>query len=79
MQLPKDEAPDNSALWPLAFTSKSLASAETWYSNIKREALGILYGLKESHHSCFACKISMIRDHKPLGGKLQERHRKLVL
>ena len=39
---PKDEAPDNSILRPIAFMSKSLSSMEKTYSNIKREALCIL-------------------------------------
>ena len=43
-----DKAPDNSILKPLAFASKSLSSAERRYSNIEIEALGILYGLKNS-------------------------------
>ena len=45
MQFPKDEAPHNTALQPIAFTSKSLNSVHTLYSNIKRDALGIIRGL----------------------------------
>ena len=44
MKFPKEEAPDNSVLWPIAFTKNSLPSTETHYSNIEREALGILQG-----------------------------------
>ena len=40
----RNEAPDNAALQPIAFESKTLASAETCYSNIEREAIGILHG-----------------------------------
>ena len=50
MQLPKIEAPDNAAMWPIAFISKSLTNAETCYSNIHREALCISYGLEMFHH-----------------------------
>ena len=42
----KDRAPDNIILCPIDFASKSLTWVEQRYSNIKREALGILYGLK---------------------------------
>ena len=41
---PRDQAPDNSILWPIAFVSKSLSSAEKRYNNI--EALGITHTLK---------------------------------
>ena len=42
---PRDEAPDNSILRPIAFSSKSLTGAEKRYINIERRALGILYSL----------------------------------
>ena len=43
---PRDTAPDNSIFRPILFASKSLSGAERRYSNIEREALGILYRLK---------------------------------
>ena len=43
---PRGIAPDNSILSPIAFASKSLTSVERRYSNIEREALGILNGLE---------------------------------
>ena len=46
----EDTAPTNSALCPITFVSKVLTGAEQRYSNIKREALGILYGLEKFHH-----------------------------
>ena len=57
---PRDKAPNNSILRPIAFASKSLSSVERWYSNIEREALGILHGLKKFHHYCFAREVSII-------------------
>ena len=45
---PSVEAPDNNILRPIALMSKSPSSAEKRYSNIEREALGILYRLKSS-------------------------------
>ena len=44
----RDEVPDNSTLRPIAFSSKSFTCPEKRYSNIEREALGILYGLENS-------------------------------
>ena len=46
----RDKASNNGILRPIAFTSKSLSSAEWRYSSIEREALGILHGLQKFHH-----------------------------
>ena len=62
----KDRAPDNVILCPIAFASKSLTGAEQRYSNIKREALGILHGLEKFHHYCFHRQVIVITNHKPL-------------
>ena len=64
MWFPRNEAHDNTVLWPIAFTSKSLKSAETHYGNIEREALGMLHGLKKFHHYCFMCEVNVITKHK---------------
>ena len=62
----KDIVPDNTTLHPIAFASKSLTGSEHRYSNIEREALGILHGLKKFHHYCFAREVCIITNHKPL-------------
>ena len=62
----KDMAPDNTILCPISFASKSLTGAERRYSNIKREALGILHRLEKFHHYCFSREVLVITDHKPL-------------
>ena len=54
------------SLWLITFASKSLAIVETWYSNIKRETLGILHSPEKSHHYCFPHEVSIVTDHKPL-------------
>ena len=63
---PRDKAPDNSILRPIAFASNRLSSAERRYSNIEREALGTLHNLKKFHHYCFVREVSIITDHQPL-------------
>ena len=63
---PEDIAPDNTILRPITVASKSLTSAEWRYSNIEREALGILHGLEKFHHYCFAREVSIITDHTTL-------------
>ena len=60
----KDMAPDNTILHPIAFASKGLTGAEQRYSNIEREALGILQGLGKFHHYCFGREVLIITDHK---------------
>ena len=66
MSCHRDVMPDNSILRPIAFTSKSLNGAEKRYNSIKRDALGIIYGLEKFHHYFFAREASKIMDHKPL-------------
>ena len=62
----KDMVTDNTILYPIAFASKSLTGLECRYSNIEREALGILHGLKKFHQYCFARGVHIINDPKPL-------------
>ena len=59
-----EEVPDNTALCPTAFASKSLSSAEQQYSNIEWEALDILPGLGKFLHHCFAKDVNIITDHE---------------
>ena len=63
---------DNSILRPITFANKSLSSAERRYSNIEREALGILHGLKKFHHYCFVREVSIITS-QTTRSNLQER------
>ena len=49
---PRDKAAENSILRPIAFVNKSLSSAEGRYSNIERDALGILHRLQKFHCYC---------------------------
>ena len=45
---------------------KILTSAETWYTRIERDMLGILCGVEKFQHYCFTHEISMITDRKLL-------------
>ena len=53
-------------LKPIAFASKSLSEAETRYSNIERELLGVVWAVQHFNHYTFANKVHIISDHKPL-------------
>ena len=66
LNLLHDQVPDNASLHPIAFASKPLSSVQQWHSKIEREALGILCGLKEFHHYCFAKEVHGITDQIPL-------------
>ena len=62
----KDTVPYNTILCPIPFTSKSLTGTEHRYSNIEREALGIVHGLEKFHHYCFTREVHIITNYKLL-------------
>jgi transposase InsO family protein len=51
---------------PIAYASKSLSDAESRYSNIEREMLGIVFGLERFHHYVYGRHVLVETDHKPL-------------
>ena len=59
----KYTVPDNTILHPITFPSKSLTGMEHRYSNIEREALGILHGLQKFDHYCFVREVYIITNH----------------
>ena len=66
MTCPRNTAPDNTILRPIAFASKGLTSAGQRYSSIIREELGILHALERFHYYCLVREVSIITDHKSL-------------
>ena len=60
------DTPPTEDLRPVAYASKSLTSAESNYSNIEHEALGVVHGLEKFHHYCYGRQVNVITDHKPL-------------
>ena len=66
MALLQSETNDRSTLYPIAFGSKTLTSAETRYANIERELLGVVGALEKFHYFAFGRPVVILTDHKPL-------------
>ena len=64
--------PATAELQPVAYASKTLSGAESRYSNIEREALGILHALEKFRYFVFGRPVTVITDHQPLVNILQK-------
>ena len=53
-------------LRPVAYSSKSLSDAETWYWNTERELLGIVFGIEHFKNFTFGRKTHIVIDNKEL-------------
>ena len=62
---------------PIAFASHSLAPAEKNYSQIDKEALAIVFGVKHFHQYLFGQYFTIKSDHKPLQHLLGKRRESL--
>ena len=51
---------------PVAFASRTLSVAEKKYSQLDKEGLAIVFGVKKFHHYLFGRKFQIRSDHKPL-------------
>ena len=51
---------------PVAYASRSLASAEKNYSQLDKEALAIIFGVKRFHQYIYGRTFQLVSDHKPL-------------
>ena len=55
-----------SDLKPVAYANKSISDAETHDANIKRELLGVVFGVEHLIHFTYGHCTHIITDHKPL-------------
>lgn len=51
---------------PIGYASRSLSKAERHYSQIEREALALVFGVKKFHSYIFGHCFELVTDHKPL-------------
>ena len=51
---------------PVAYASRSLSKAEVNYSQIEKEALALIFGVRRFHQFLYGRKFVLVTDHKPL-------------
>ena len=53
---------------PVAFASRTLTSSEKNYSQVEKEALSLIFGVRHFHAYLYGRVFTIVTDHKPLIG-----------
>jgi len=51
---------------PIGFTSRTLNAAEKNYSQLDKEGIAVMFGIKRFHKYIYGRKFTIVTDHKPL-------------
>ena len=58
---------------PVGYASRTLSKAEKNYSQLEKEGLSLVFGIKRFHLYLFGHSFKLVTHHKPLLGLLSER------
>ena len=59
---------------PIAFASRTLTASEHTYAQLEKEALALVYGVKQFHAYLYRRQFVLVTDHKPLLTILSPSH-----